>query len=87
MARRAQGDASIGSGAARAPRWSMVKIATICLHAEDWQRGATSWAAALGYAPHPEAPDVLLRPNGEHPRLGLAQPAEKSTSVVGATVP
>lgn len=49
----------------------MVKIAAVCLHAKDWQRGATFWAAALGYAPHPEAPDVLVPPDGERPWLGL----------------
>lgn len=49
----------------------MVSIGTICLHASDWERGAKFWAAALGYAPHPEAPDVLVPPGGQGPQLGL----------------
>ena len=50
---------------------SMVRIGTICLNASDWQRAATFWSAALGYAPHPEAPDVLVPPGNDGPALGL----------------
>jgi hypothetical protein len=48
----------------------MLSIRTICLHADDADRGAGFWSAALGYAPHPQAPDVLLPPDGG-PRVGL----------------
>ena len=49
----------------------MVRIKTFCLHTTDAGRGAGFWAAALGYTPHPEAPDVLLPPGGGGPHLGL----------------
>lgn len=48
----------------------MVSIGTIWLNASNWQRAARFWAAALGYAPDPEAPDVLVPPNGGGPLLG-----------------
>jgi catechol 2,3-dioxygenase-like lactoylglutathione lyase family enzyme len=43
----------------------------VCLHASDWRRGAEFWAAALGYTPHPKAPDVLVPPNGEGQPLAI----------------
>lgn len=49
----------------------MVRIGTVALHVTDPRRAATFWSAALGYAPHPDAPDVLLPPDGTGPRLGL----------------
>lgn len=49
----------------------MVKLGTVCLHAEDWRRAADFWGAALGYTPHPEAEDVLVPRAGEGPQLGL----------------
>lgn len=49
----------------------MVKIAAVCLHGEDWRRGARFWGEALGYAPHPDAEDVLVPPDGDGPLLAV----------------
>jgi catechol 2,3-dioxygenase-like lactoylglutathione lyase family enzyme len=49
----------------------MVSIDTIALHVSDPERAAAFWSAALGYRPHPDAPDVLVPPDGDGPRLGL----------------
>lgn len=49
----------------------MLSIGTICLNAKDWKRGVAFWTAALGYTPHPKAPDVLVPPDGAGPNLAL----------------
>lgn len=51
----------------------MVSIGTICLNATDWRRAAKFWSAALGYTPHPKAPDILVPPDGTGPNLALYQ--------------
>ncbi len=70
----------------------MLTIASLALHADDPERAVTFWSTALGYAPHPEAPDLLLPPDGTGPRLGLYEdrthldlgtsgPAEQATEI------
>jgi catechol 2,3-dioxygenase-like lactoylglutathione lyase family enzyme len=53
----------------------MVTISTIALHVTDPERAAAFWGAALGYAAHPDAPDVLVPPDGTGPRIGLYEDA------------
>lgn len=51
----------------------MVRIGVICLNAKDWKRAAAFWSGALGYTPHPQAPDILVPPDGNGPSLALYQ--------------
>ncbi|GAB3413741.1 VOC family protein [Flindersiella endophytica] len=51
----------------------MVRIGVICLNAKDWKRAAAFWSEALGYTPHPQAPDILVPPDGNGPSLALYQ--------------